>query len=285
VSVVTVESSRTRYPFGVLLKLAYDGQSFSGLAIQKNARTIAGELLRAVRTLDPDASSVRVCSRTDAGVHAQCQYAAFDTHQRIGSRGWLLGLTGHLPRQIAILSASKVKPGFQPSRHALRKTYAYSVLQGTLRDPFLEGRSWRVSERLNHSLMRTEAQALLGTHDFRAFRGRADFRVDTRRTIERVAVEISPSNRRVLELTVTGNAFLYHMVRIISGTLVDVGRGKLGPGVVARALHSGDRLDLGMTAPAAGLCLRDVVLDAAVSDEWPYHLDGMPADELHTPLD
>lgn len=282
---VTDTSASTRYPFGILLQLAYDGQSFSGLAIQSNARTIAGELLHAVRTLDPEASSLRVCSRTDAGVHARCQYVAFDTHQRISSRGWLLGLTGHLPRQIAVLSVSKVAPGLQPSKRALRKTYTYSVLQGTLRDPFLEGRTWRVSERLNHGSMRREAQTLLGTHDFRAFRGRADFRTETRRTIERVAVEPNPLNPRVLELTITGNAFLYHMVRIIAGTLVDIGRGKLEPGTVARALANGDRLELGMTAPAAGLCLTHVELDTVRSDEWPYHLDGMPADLLPAPLD
>jgi tRNA pseudouridine38-40 synthase len=282
---VSHESARTRNPFGVLLKVAYDGQPFSGLALQSNARTIAGELLAAVRTLDPESSGLRVCSRTDAGVHAQCQYVAFDARQHIGSRGWLLGLTGHLPRQIAILSVAKVAPGFQPSKRAIQKTYAYSVLQGTLRDPFLEGRSWRVSERLNHGLMRREAQELLGTHDFRAFRGRADFRVETRRTIKHVAVETSPGNPRVLELIVTGNAFLYHMVRIIAGTLVDVGRGKLESGAVTRALLSGDRLDLGMTAPPDGLCLREVVLDADVSEQWPYHLDGEPADAVLTSLD
>lgn len=272
-------------PFGILLKVAYDGQPFSGLALQSNARTIAGELQRAIRELDPNASGLRVCSRTDAGVHARSQYVAFDTAQRISSRGWLLGLTGHLPRQIAILSVGSVQPGFKPSRHALRKTYRYSVLQGTLRDPFVEGRSWRVSERLNHGAMRREAAALIGTHDFRAFRGRADFRVNTTRTIEAVSIRPNPENARLLELSITGNAFLYHMVRIISGSLVDVGRGRLQEGAISRALQSGDRLDLGMTAPAAGLCLQEVELSVRPIDEWPYHLDGMPADISTTPLD
>jgi tRNA pseudouridine38-40 synthase len=276
---------KPRPPYGVLLKLAYDGQMFSGLAIQSNARTVSGELQRAIRTLDPGASGLRMCSRTDAGVHATCQFVSFDTHQRISSRGWLLGLQAYLPPQIAVLAAGHIAPGFQPSRHAIRKTYRYSVLQGTLRDPFLEGRSWRVPERLNHGAMRREAELLIGTHDFRAFRGRADFRTNTTRTIESVSVEPNPEKARLLELSITGNAFLYHMVRIISGTLVDVGRGKLQEGAVTRAIQSGDRLDLGMTAPAAGLCLREVELSVRPVDEWPYHLDGAPADISSTPLD
>lgn len=272
----TGELQRTAYRYGVLLKLAYDGQLFSGLALQSNARTIAGELLRAIRTLDPGASTLRVASRTDAGVHARGQVVCFDTNQAISSRGWLLGLTGHLPRQIAIVSAGKIRPGFQPSNNAVRKRYTYSVLQGTLRDPFLEGRSWRVSERLNHALMRREALMLLGTHDFRAFRGRYDIRTNTVRTVEHVALEPRLGQERVLDISIQGNAFLYHMVRIISGTLVDVGRGKLMPGAIGRAIDSGERADLGMTAPAAGLCLDWIELGENVQDEWPYHLDGAP---------
>jgi tRNA pseudouridine38-40 synthase len=267
-----------RYRFGILLKLAYDGEDFSGLAIQSNARTVAGELLRAIRTMDPSASSLRVCSRTDAGVHARGQFVAFDANQGISSRGWLLGLSGLLPKQIAVLSVGNVRPGFQPSNKAIRKTYTYSVLQGTLRDPFLEGRVWRVSERLNHTLMRQEAATLLGTHDFRAFRGSADFRTNTSRTIERLELTPRPAQPRVLVISVTGNAFLYHMVRIIAGTLVDVGRGRLEPGAGRRALASGDRLQLGMTAPSAGLCLEHVELSESASNEWPYHLDGAPID-------
>lgn len=265
--------------YGILLQVAYDGQAFSGLAIQDNARTIAGELLRSIRELDPASSSLRVCSRTDAGVHARRQYVSFDTNQVISSRGWLLGITGHLPRQIAVLSAAKVHPGFQPSKAAIRKTYCYSILQGTLRDPFLDGRTWRIPERLNHRWMREEAELLLGTHDFRAFRGQADFRTNTVRTVERVSVGVRGEMPRVLELRITGNAFLYHMVRIIAGTLVDVGRGRLAPGAVTRALSSMNRLDLGMTAPAAGLSLEDIELNVSLNDEWPYHLDGMPAED------
>jgi tRNA pseudouridine38-40 synthase len=125
--------------------------------------------------------------------------------------------------------------------------------------------------------MRREAALLLGTHDFAAFRGRNDFRTETVRTISDVAITESPLMPRCLQIRVTGNRFLYHMMRIISGTLVDVGRGKCPPQAVSRAIASGDRLELGMTAPAAGLCLENIVLRTQGTDEWPYHLDGEPA--------
>jgi tRNA pseudouridine38-40 synthase len=278
----TPERRRRHYDGAVLLRIAYDGQNYSGLAVQDNATTIAGILHAAIQTMDPEASTLRVCSRTDAGVHARGQYVCFDTNRQISMRGWLLGLTGELPPDIAILSAARISPGFVPRKHALSKTYRYCVLQGTIRDPFWEGRSWRVFDRLNHTLMRQEAADLLGTHDFRAFRGRSDFRTNTLRSITGVAVQRAAHHDRLLEITVTGNAFLYHMVRIIAGTLVDVGRGRVSPGAVRRALANSERTTLGMTAPAAGLFLHEIELDERGHDEWPYHLDGAPADEVAT---
>jgi tRNA pseudouridine38-40 synthase len=266
------------HPYGILLKIAYDGQNYSGLAVQDNAHTVAGELENAIRTMDARASRLRVCSRTDAGVHARGQYVAFDTYLNISMRGWLLGLSGVLAPDVAVLSAARIRPRFEPCKNARCKTYRYSVLQGTIRDPFLEGRCWRIFDRLNHTRMREEAQSLLGTHDFRAFRGQADFRTHTIRTLTRAQVTTAPEQPRVLHITVEGNAFMYHMMRIITGTLVDVGRGKLAPGAIQRAIASGNRLDLGMTAPAAGLCLESIVLNEHGTDEWPYHLDGAPAE-------
>ncbi|HEX2734467.1 MAG TPA: tRNA pseudouridine(38-40) synthase TruA [Polyangiaceae bacterium] len=267
---------REEYAYGILLRVAYDGSRYSGLAIQSNAHTIAGELQRAIRTMASDASSIKVCSRTDAGVHARGQYVVFETNIAIGMRGWVLGLGGLLPPDIAVLSAARVKPGLEISKSARQKTYRYSVLQGTIRDPFHESRSWRVFDRLNHERMRAEAQTLLGTHDFRAFRGSADFRTNTVRTIVDTKVELAAHHARLLDITVTGNAFLFNMVRIIAGTLVDVGRGKLEQGAFLRAIESGDRLALGMTAPAAGLFLERIDLNVDFEDEWPYHLDGAP---------
>jgi tRNA pseudouridine38-40 synthase len=257
---------------GVLLTLAYDGATFSGFAAQNNtARTVAATLKGAIVAMDPTAGGLRVASRTDAGVHARGQVVSFDSGLRIASRGWLLGSSGHLPPEVAVQSAARVKTGFNPSKAAIPKTYRYLILRGTVRDPFLQGRAWRVHDRLDLDAMRAEAKALLGTHDFVAFRGSSDMRTTTTRTISVAEIHEVPSEPRCIAFEIRGDRFLYHMVRIIVGTLVDVGRGHIEPGAVARAQRSGARTDLGMTAPPDGLCLERIELAESGHDQWPNH--------------
>jgi tRNA pseudouridine38-40 synthase len=122
---------------------------------------------------------------------------------------------------------------------------------------------------LNLDLMQGEASDLIGTHDFAAFRGAQDERVETVRTIHHAEWSRDPTDERVLWFEITGNRFLYHMVRIIVGTLIDVGRGRTNPSAVKTALASHDRNDLGMTAPAQGLFLSHVELDCAFDETWP----------------
>lgn len=256
---------------GVLLTLAYDGSSFSGFAPQSTGRTVAGVLGQAIAAMDPTAGKLRVASRTDAGVHARGQVACFDATLRIESRGWLLGLSGHLPPQVAVQRVARVAAGFNPSQAALAKTYHYLILRGTVRDPFLHGRAWRVHERLDLAAMQQEAQSLLGTHDFAAFRGARDRRTTTLRTISVARISEVPGQPRCLMFEIRGDRFLYHMVRIVVGTLVDVGRGTCESGAVARAIKSGERTDLGMTAPPDGLYLDRIELADWGHQEWPNH--------------
>jgi tRNA pseudouridine38-40 synthase len=169
-----------------------------------------------------------------------------------------------------------VDPDFDPRHHVVSKVYRYVVLCSEVRDPYHAGRAWRVGHRLNHELVSREATLLLGEHDFSAFRGSADDRADTVRRILRAEVRSSSSDSRCLEIRVEGARFLYHMVRIIVGTLVDVGRGKLEPGAVARAFARGARTDLGPTAPPEGLYLEQVTLDETPLDVWP--VSSLPAD-------
>lgn len=255
---------------GVLLWLAYDGTEFAGMARQANCRTVAGELAGAIETMDPRASQVRQVSRTDAGVHARGQVVAFDSTREISSRGWVLGLTRQLPKSIAIVAAARVAVGFEPRRHVASKTYRYRILQSRVRDPFLDPVSWRIDQRLNQEAMAREAADLIGTHDFAAFRGATDERTDTTRTIVRAQWSRDASDPRLWCFEIEGDRFLYHMVRIIVGTLVDVGRGRTNPLAVRSALASLRRSDLGMTAPAKGLELTHVKFDALVGTErWP----------------
>ncbi|HET7541706.1 MAG TPA: tRNA pseudouridine(38-40) synthase TruA [Polyangiaceae bacterium] len=257
---------RTRsveHRFGVLLTVAYDGRRFSGWARQTNARSVEGELSGAIAAIDPKASQTRGLSRTDAGVHAREQLVAFDTDKDIGLRGWVLALSQNLPDEIAIVRATRVPPGFDARRQVTRKVYRYTVLQSRVRDPFLEGRAWRVIERFNHSDLNDIAQSLVGKHDFAAFRGAADTRTETVRQIFRIEVQKAHSDERITWIEVEGDKFLYNMVRIIVGALIDIGRGRLPEDALTRALASHARTDLGITAPADGLCLERVIIDDA----------------------
>ncbi len=255
--------------YGVLLSVAYNGRGYCGYARQPGKRTIADALDGAVRAIDPRASLVRAASRTDSGVHARGQSVAFDTALEIASRGWVLALNQHLPEEIAVQRASRVQAGYDPRDHALGKRYRYCITPSQIRSPFQIGITWRVANRLNQSLMAEEAQALLGEHDFRAFRTAADPRTNTVRTIHRVEWLDGMADPCTIQLVIEGDRFLHRMVRIITGTLVDVGRGRLAPGAIVRGLASGSRADLGMTAPPDGLCLEHVVLDDAGRDPWP----------------
>lgn len=253
----------------MLLTLAYDGRRFSGWARQANARTIAGELEGALRAVDPRASAARGVSRTDRGVHARQQKAAFDTTRDIAPRGWALALGPHLPDEISVVGASRVPVGYDPRRHAVSKGYRYVLFRSETRDPFLAHRAWRIEYRLNQPLMQAEAATLLGEHDFAAFRSAADTRAETIRRITRAELRPALGDPRCVELLIEGNRFMHNMVRIIAGTLVDVGRGRLPPGTVTRALESRRRDDLGMTAPPDGLYLDAIELDAEGEDAWP----------------
>jgi tRNA pseudouridine38-40 synthase len=249
--------------------VAYDGATFAGWARQPTQRTVSGELDGAIRALDPRATLTRGVSRTDTGVHARAQLVSFDTDADIDPRGWALGLMPHLPREIAVVRAARVEAGYDPRRYVRNKTYRYVLLQSVVPDPFWLRRAWRVRERLNHPAMREELADLLGEHDFRAFRSARDERPETVRRMLRAELRTSTDDARIAEILVTGDRFMHRMMRIICGTLVDVGRGRLPPHAVRRALASGKRDDLGMTAPADGLYLEHIELDDAGSDAWP----------------
>ncbi len=254
---------------GVLLELAYDGSAFHGWAAQAGTRTVQETLQEAVRAIDRDASAPRGASRTDAGVHADGQLAAFDATRHLPARGWVLAINKHLPDDVAVRAARSVPLGFSPRFAARGKRYRYRVLVDRVRDPGWRTRAWRVPE-LDFAAMAREADAARGTHDFGGFRASADERVTTVRTLNRVDVE-READPRVVAVVVEGNAFLYNMVRILVGTMVDVARARLEPGAVARAISARDRRTAGTTAPARGLALEriDVDLPEGTGEPWP----------------
>jgi tRNA pseudouridine38-40 synthase len=254
---------------GVLLEVSYDGTAFHGWARQRGARTVEETLAGAVLAIDPRAGSIRGTSRTDAGVHAEGQLAAFDTTLEIPVRGWALGINQNLPEDVAVRAAQAIPVGFSPRFAASGKRYRYRVLVDPLRDPQWRTRAWRVSQ-LDVAAMAREAEAARGKHDFASFRASGDDRATTVRTLTRVDVE-REQDPRIVAVVVEGDAFLYNMIRILAGTMVDVGRGRLAAGAVSRGLLARDRRAAGTTAPAHGLVLERIHIDLPEGsrERWP----------------
>lgn len=254
---------------GVLVQVSYAGTGFSGWATQRDARTVEDTLRGAILALDPRAEGPRGTSRTDAGVHAEGQLAAFDARVAMPPRGWVLTLNQHLPEDVAVRSAQIVPPGFSPRFASKKKRYRYDLLFDKVRDPLLCTRTWRIGYEMDMARMEREAKAIVGTHDFAAFRSAGDERAETVRTIH--GVELERTSPRRWSITIEGNAFLYNMVRILVGTLVDVGRGHLEEGTIARALAGKDRALAGQTAPAHGLTLQSIELEMpeGSGERWP----------------
>jgi tRNA pseudouridine38-40 synthase len=253
----------------LMLQVAYDGRNYSGFVPQRNATTVGEVLEAAIAKVDPQHGPLTCSSRTDSGVHANCQIVSFTTDKEINHRGWVLALEQILPSDVSVVAASRVPDEFDPRRDPLWKRYRYRVLQSPVGDPFWFGRAYRVLRPLDMPAMQREAASLVGEHDFSAFRSARDTRESAVRVLTEVSVQTAPFDPRLIDIVVVGNRFLYNMVRIIAGTLVDVGRGRKPTGCCGDALQTGRREDLGLTAPAEGLVLEHVELQTKGLDPWP----------------
>jgi tRNA pseudouridine38-40 synthase len=237
------------------LLLEYDGSEFHGWQRQQGLRSVQGDLEAAVKTMTGEQVFVRGAGRTDAGVHALGQVANFRTHARIPTGGFLRGLNANLPHDVAVLEVTEVPEAFDARLAARGKHYRYQVWNHLVRSPLYRRRSWHCRAPLDLAAMRAAAALLVGEHDFAAFRASDCERRTTRRLLRQVEVSRQGA---LLTIDVEGTAFLKHMVRIISGTLVAVGRAELTVEQVGQLLGHGDRTQGGMTAPAAGLTLVSV---------------------------
>ncbi|GIW07880.1 MAG: tRNA pseudouridine synthase A [Dehalococcoidia bacterium] len=200
--------------------------------------------------------TIRYAGRTDAGVHAEGQVIAFETRRELDERSVLAGLNANLPPTIVAWEATAVEPGYDPRRRALSRRYRYQIEHRPWPTPFLRRYSWHVREALDIAAMHRAAQALVGEHDFAAFAHRSGVAVgSTVRRVTWIAVRRTEDQVRV---EIEANAFLPHMVRNIVGTLVWIGRGRLGENELPRILASRDRRRAGPAAPGHGLFLVQV---------------------------
>jgi len=245
----------------IRLIVEYDGTALCGWQRQANGPTVQGHLEDALTRLLDGATSVVGASRTDAGVHARGQVASFRTERAIPLHGVRRGLNSLLPPAIAIADAAEVPDDFHPRFSATGKHYRYLVLTRGDRSPRWRNRAWHHPGALDLAAMRQAAAALIGEHDFAAFRAAGCTARTTRRRVDSIAIAEDLADPALIGVDVRGNAFLRNMVRIVVGTLVEVGAVRRPIDQVAEILASCDRTRAGITAPAHGLELVSVSYD------------------------
>lgn len=248
-----------RPPRQIRLLVEYDGTSLCGWQRQANGPTVQGHLEQALARLLSHEAPVVGASRTDAGVHARGQVASFRTVREIPLHGIRRGLNSLLPPQIAVRDAAEVPDDFHPRFSATGKHYRYTILVRPDRSPRWRDRAWHLPGALSIEAMAAAAAPLCGEHDFSAFRAAGCTAATTVRRVE--AIELSTQDPELLVIDVRGNAFLRNMVRILVGTLSEVGAGRRSPAQVVEILASRDRTRAGITAPAHGLELMEVRYD------------------------
>ena len=267
------------------LLIGYDGTDYFGFQSQPGGNTVQDKLEEAIFALSGERVKLTGSGRTDAGVHARGQVANFYTESRIPAERWALALNARLPADIAVQSAFEVPMSFHARRGAIRKTYRYSINCNRIPDLFRRKYEFHHPAPLDFKAMRAGLSHLLGQHDFTSFTSTLSTKPSHVRTVLDARIEVEKPDvmafgvpnayhtaawdgekypgkeRGVAHLYITGNGFLYNMVRIIAGTLVQVGEGKRHPDDIALILAARDRAMAGPTAVPHGLTLWEVVYD------------------------
>lgn len=275
----------------IALGIEYDGTDFAGWQSQANARSVQSELERAVGSVANEPVVVHAAGRTDAGVHATGQVAHFETGAQRSTDQWLLGVNSNLPDDVAVRWVREVSATFDARRSARWRRYVYLIQQGPVKGALSRRHTWWVQGPLDVAAMRVAAAAWIGEHDFSAFRAAGcQSRTPMRRLYE---VRIA-GHGELTALEFRANAFLYHMVRNLVGTLTQIGLHRQPVSWAQALLAAGDRTAAGATAPARGLTLTAVryaethALPASAAPQWPeshwlagefgYHGDSLDDD-------
>lgn len=241
------------------LTLAYDGSRFSGWQTQPD-RSAAQDVLERALSAVADGPIRTVCAgRTDAGVHALRQVVHFDTEARRPSTAWVRGVNAHLPASIAVRSATVVSGDFHARYGAMRRRYRYLLYRSGVRHPLFAQRAGWTFRDVDVDRMRVAAQALVGEHDFSAFRSAQCQAASPVRRLETLSLrECGP----FVVFTFVANAFLHHMIRNLVGSLLAVGEGRRDPGWIADLLAARDRTRAAATFAPDGLYLDGAQYDA-----------------------
>ena len=230
--------------------LEYDGTAYAGWQAQRGAPSVQERAERAFSRIADSPVELVCAGRTDAGVHARLQVAHFDTDAVRPLRGWVLGANTHLPRDISVAWVVPVPAHFHARYSAEARTYRYFIFNRNVRSALVEKHATHIHRALDHERMRAAAGALIGEHDFSAFRSSECQARSTTRRLTRLIVE---RDGPWIAIEVTANAFLHHMVRNIAGLLIAIGQGEQSVEWAREVLESRDRSRGGVTAPPEGL--------------------------------
>ena len=235
------------------LTIEYEGTRYHGFQYQVDAPTIQGEVEQAIQRLTGEPVRIKGAGRTDAGVHAEAQVVAFDTDSAHSTETFVSALNHYLPADIAVRAAHIVAHDFDPRRHAQSRTYRYSILNSRTPSPLARRFTCHIRETLDVERMRSAAALFIGEHDFRRFA--APLQPGKTNSV-RAVLDMSLEHRGdIIDLWVTGNAFLQHQVRRMAGALVDIGRGKLSKNDLQEMIDNGVTNKVAHSLPAQGLCL------------------------------
>lgn len=247
------------------ITVAYDGTAFSGWQRQRGQRTVQQAVEDAWQAITGEAAAVTASGRTDAGVHAVGQVVGIESGTQLACSQLVMGLNAKLPDDVLVRRVEPAPDGFHATADARSKRYRYLIHNGRMPPLFDRQYVWHVPSPLDADRMHEASQRLVGTHDFACFQSVGSPRESTVRTIQALTVRrgnwttgFGLNNDDQIAIEVTGDGFLYHMVRTIAGTLVRVGQGRRDGAWLDEVLAGGDRRAAGQTAPASGLMLMEV---------------------------
>ncbi|TCS81516.1 tRNA pseudouridine(38-40) synthase TruA [Tepidibacillus fermentans] len=240
----------------IKLELSYDGTKFHGFQVQPNQRTVQSEIEKAIKELTGFSVNLIASGRTDAGVHARKQVCNFITHSSIPIAKWPNALNSILPDDIIVFSAEEKPLQFHSRYDVKRKTYRYTIYNDRFIDVFKRHYSWHLPYSLNISEMVEASHYFLGEHDFTSF---SSARTEVKNKVRTIYQFDIWKEGKEIYFQITGNGFLYNMVRIIVGTIVEIGRGRMEKEQILRLFEEKDRTLSGLTAPPQGLVLWDVI--------------------------
>jgi tRNA pseudouridine38-40 synthase len=239
----------------IRLIVSYDGTNYCGWQIQENAVTVEGTLTDALRKWLKEDIEIIGASRTDSGVHAYGNIAVFDTYSRIPAEKFAIGLNHYLPEDIEVTSLARMPERFHSRLNAVDKTYEYRIVIDGRKHVFERKYVYFPEAPLDVEKMKEASKAFIGTYDFRSFCANKRMKKSTVRTI--TGIDFCEKDG-ILTISYTGTGFLYHMVRILTGTLVEAGMGKRDIVSMTELLKAKNRESAGFLAPACGLLLKEV---------------------------